>query len=1204
VREFNPFDVSLHGRHLVEASAGTGKTYNITSLFIRYLIEKDPDVEQILVLTYTKAAIAELKERILSRLRESIVVLKNDRSSEEDGFLNRLRERVEDREAAVKRLEHARHNFDEASIFTIHGFCQRALQEQSFLSGMPFDAELVTDDSGIVQDAVDDYWRKLVRRASDDETERVWLHILRSEKYTPDSLAGLVSSAVGKPYLELVAEAPAGSSRKEELKALTRLYRKMAEIWSAERDEIGRLLLSEAMNGNRYRRTSVPQWLDELDRWLAVGMPSLNYFDKFDRFSIGFIREFGVKKGKEAPDHPFFHTVKDFIEQADNVRSWLPQFKEELLEHVRNTTREEKLSNGVFGYDDLLVLLDRALRDPHGAERLAGYLRRKFPYALVDEFQDTDPVQYEILNRVYGSEDEETGLFLIGDPKQSIYSFRGADVFSYLRARSRITGENLYGLGHNYRSTRNLIESVNAVFGRSDTPFMVEDIGFVPAEKSDKPVKEYRVEGEMSRALAILQSESLEVDESANKSTARQRAARVTAESIARLLNQGAEHRVTIGGDPVRARDIAVLVRKHDQADLVSEALDRRGIKSVQYSQKSVFETDEARDLELFLEAVAEPGNDRAVRSALATRLFPHTASDLLAFEENEQQWADLVGMFGDWNRTWQQHGFTPMFRAFLRDAEVEQQLVSLSAGERKLTNTLQLGELLQARQKESNGGMFELIRWLAHKRKEPDDQADEEQLRLESDRELVKIVTMHRSKGLEYPVVYCPFLWDGSSFSDSGKPFLYHDPDTDYAPSLDLNEKGDHERTVHRYRAAIEEISESLRLAYVAMTRAKQHCTIVYEHPNGIEYSALGYLLLGRETIERHLKDKIMTEGSTSSMPADRFVEALHKLTEQNRSLISHDKLDDRAVTPFRGEMDDGKSDLVCRRMPEDREIVSRSVISSFSSIMHPSVEAGGNDELSDEYYLPEEFYTDTETEERSIFTFPRGPQAGSCVHKILEDLNFSGIDSGAEHMKETVGMNLEQFGLDREWTETVADMVRTVLRTNLRDGIRLVELTGNSLVKEMEFYFDLEPFRRKALVELVRGGAEQDTYFGIPEGFMKGYIDLVFEWDNRFYILDYKTNYLGDEPDDYTDSKMNREMQLSGYDVQYHIYSVALHRYLAARMQDYDYQEHFGGVFYLFVRGMGHEDPSGGIFFDRPGQSKLEQLDLLFMGQEARPV
>ncbi|MDR8391586.1 exodeoxyribonuclease V subunit beta [Aliifodinibius sp. S!AR15-10] len=1192
LNKLNPFSILLEGQHLVEASAGTGKTYNITSLFIRCILDREMDVDEILVLTYTKAATAELKERIMERIKESIMALKKEKAPEKDEFLLQLLEHIDQQDEAINQLDKALHNFDEASIFTIHSFCQRALQEQSFLSGIVFDTELITDDTELIQEVIDDWWRKLVERAEESKAERIWLNILQDEKYLPGQLADMVSPGLGKPYLQLACD-QVNESREEELEELYELFKKLKQNWFGNESLIQELLLSDAMDGNRYRSSSVPGWIENMTDWLDNDLPSLNFIEKFDRFSIDFIRENGTRKGKEPPQHPFFYCVKAFIEQADRVRSWMPNFKKELIQHTREALRERKLESGALGYDDLLVMLQEALQRPQTGTELAEFLRGKFPVALVDEFQDTDPIQYNILEQIYPPGASGTALFLVGDPKQSIYSFRGADVFSYLNARANVSENRRYSLLRNFRSDPDLIEAVNKLFSRMEHPFWVEDIAFNPVKAADLEMGSFLIENQKPPLLEFLESTNLKSDKILNKSEARERAANLTAESIADILNKGEAGTVTIDGRPIKPKDIAILVRKHQQADLVREKLEDRGVNCVQYSEKSVFETDEARNLELLLKAVAEPRNDKLLQAVLATELFPYTAEDIIRFEEDEQAWTHKVEQFSGWNDIWQKHGFSSMLRHFLCDAAVEKNLITRHRGERKLTNTLQLGELLQAREQEQQGGMFELIKWLSHKRDKPDKNMEEEQLRLESDEDLVRIVTMHRSKGLEYPVVYCPFLWDGTSFSDYGMPFLYHDRANGHHASLDLNEKGSQDRQRHRLQSAVEELSESLRLAYVALTRAKHYCTIVYESARGMEFSPLGYLLLGKEKIKEQLEDKISSDKNVSNISSSEYRENLKIILSNYSNLFSHNKINDHEITQFHSD-DQLLPDLKGNRTLTKRKAIhSHSVVSSFSSIMHPSADSDG-EPMDDEFFLPDELHAPEEDEELSIFSFPKGPKAGTCVHTIFEDIDFSGLD----HLDEAVEKNLNQFGFNQKWAPVLNDMVHNVVTKQLKPGVQLNKLGSRDQRKEMEFYFDLQPFKRQRLLQVVRGG---DSYpdFEIEEGFMKGYIDLIFTIDDQFYIADYKTNYLGDSVTDYAPEVLEEEMKTAGYDIQYHIYTVALHRYLEKRVPDYSYAQHFGGVFYLFIRGMIGEAGQSGIFYHKPEESVIKKLDELFRAE-----
>lgn len=1192
---FNPFSIRLEGQHLIEASAGTGKTYNITSLFIRCLLDRDMDIDEVLVLTYTKAATAELKERIMSRIRDSIGVLKEGKASGSDEFMVQLLDHVDQPNKATEQLEEALHNFDEASIFTIHSFCQRALQEQSFLSGILFDSELVTDDSELIQEVIDDWWRHLVEQAENNLSDRIWLNILKEENYLPDNLADTVAVGLGKPYLNYIINDTPEGSRQEELEELLGLFTRLKENWFGNEDNIQRQLLSDAMNGNRYRASSVPGWIDQMSEWLNSEVPSLNLFDNFDRFSIDFIREEGTKKGKEPPQHPFYYGVKAFIEQAERVRRWIPVFKKEMLEYTREAVRYRKLSSGVLGYDDLLVLLQEALERPKTGKALAKFLRNKFPVALVDEFQDTDPIQYDILRSIYTPESSDTALFLVGDPKQSIYNFRGADVFSYLNARNNVPEKNRYSLKRNFRSHPDFIEGVNSLFKRLDNPFLVEEITFSPVNAADIEVPAFKDGDSPGPTLQFIESTHLVPDSTLTKKDARDRAADITAESIAKLLSGGKEGHVTIGDNPVRPKDVAVLVRTHRQADLIRQKFQKRRIKCVQYSEKSVFDTMEARNMELLLKAVAEPRNDRIVRTVLATELFQYNAEQLYEFEEDEQRWTQKLAEFSGWNKSWKEYGFTSMFHLFLKETEVKKHLVAMEHGERKLTNILQLRELLQAREQDQQGGMFELIKWLARKRKDPDKKAEEEQLRLESDEELVRIVTMHRSKGLEYPIVYCPFLWDGAHYSDSGDPFIFHDPKNEYQPTLDFSEKGSSQRDLNRMIEAWETLSESLRLAYVALTRAKQHCSVVYESASGMEFSSLGYLLLGANEIEQQLEGKFLSNTDALTVQPERFRNELRNLLREYPSVFECRKIDEEQITYFESERADGKSEKKNRTFSRSKQIQSRSVVSSFSSIMHPA-SSKEEEPLDDEFFLPEELQSQVETPSDTIFGFPKGPQAGTCVHTIFEEINFAKLDN----VEEIVESTLEQFGFDKEWTNVISAMVEHVIQKELRQQINLDQLSEQKVIKEMEFYYDLQAFERGKMLEIIRGNNSTGD-FQVNDGYMKGFIDLVFEIDNRFYIADYKTNYLGDSPQDYLPKILAEEMQTAGYDIQYHIYTVALHRYLKQRLPKYSYQKNFGGAFYLFVRGIGKGTDQEGIFFDRPDEAVITHLDQLF-NQEVR--
>lgn len=623
MKTLQPFEIPLGGRHLIEASAGTGKTFNIATLFVRVLIELDIPVNNILVVTYTEAATKELKDRLLSRIADCISVLKSGDHGN-DAFLKSFLEHTGDPEMAQKRLRKALHSFDEASIHTIHGFCYHALQEQAFRSKTSFDTEMVGNDADIIQEAVDDYWRNWVSEAGSDKNRKPLLKFISSKGYTPDKLAGELASIVGKPYMEVLSE---GAFRPEShVEELWQEYEQMRILWSSSREEIHRLLESDQLSGNKYNKKSIPDWINQMEEFLDQDIPSVKLFDKFEKFTDSCLRDSvnksALKKGKTAPEHPFFAHAESYRTAALGLRPYPAFFKRNLLNYLQDELKERKQRQQVLSYDDLLNHLKDSLSDPQTGEKLSAILREKYPVALVDEFQDTDPIQYDIFSKIYpAASDEDAGLFMIGDPKQSIYSFRGADVFAYLKASKSVPDHNRHSLHYNFRSTPAFIQGVNALFGEHVHPFLLEEISFQPVEPGN-PEDSYNHFNQKGVVPPPIQfrSPGYRVDElPVNKKTAREWVAEETAEEIYSLLN---DPDTQIGDRRIRGRDIAVLVRKHNQADLISDALLEKGIKSVRYSQESVFKSTEAEELSHLLRAVSEPTNERALTAALSTRIL------------------------------------------------------------------------------------------------------------------------------------------------------------------------------------------------------------------------------------------------------------------------------------------------------------------------------------------------------------------------------------------------------------------------------------------------------------------------------------------------------------------------------------------------------------------------------------------------------
>ncbi len=1195
MKKLQPFELRFSGINLVESSAGTGKTYSITSLYIRALIEKEIDVDQILAVTYTEAATKELKDRILKRIRISLHVLKgNTAESTGERFYKELRNHVTDPKQAITRLEQALRKFDEASIYTIHGFCYRALQEQAFESGAIYDAELIGEDTELVQEAVDDYWRSWVAKVTDNPQQRPLLKMMTDENINPESLAGELGPYIAKPYMKILPAEIEEFSVGEYLEKLNELYGKIKTTWEEKREELFHLLDTGLLK--RYTTKSLEKWFAEMDNFLREEAPSLKTFGNLSRFQQseidGSLKKKPREEGKDTPSHPFFKAIDEYTQTANHLQKFKIKFKKDLLLYLRQELIEKKEELEVLSYDDLLLRLRNALNDEERGKMLAEKLYAKYPIALVDEFQDTDPNQYAIFRSIYKSRNGT--LFMIGDPKQSIYNFRGADVFSYLAARKDVPGTNRYSLDRNYRSTPKLLEGLNAFWGSHGKPFLVDEIAYRQLFGGDEQEEDkvFRIRGNEVPPIRFRRL-TTENGDILRKDAAGELAALDTSKEIQRLLDSGRDGAVTIGEKGVAAKDIAVLVRTHKQAELIRDKLQDLGIKSVLHSKESVFESDEALQMEYLLKAVAEPSSDSRIKTALSQPYTGYTARRLQAIEEDSEQWSAILQRFSEWHEVWRKKGFAAMFRDIQQEWSIGKQLVGYTDGERRLTNFLHLGELLQEESGKHGKGGRSLIHWLARKRKENRSEGrEEEQLRLESDEKLVKVVTMHKSKGLEYPIVFCPFLWYGPHYKDGGQPLEYHDPEDTTTVYLDLNGKSDPERAQKRFYEYREQQAESLRLAYVAMTRAQCALYISAGFANDTEYSSLGYLLQDPEQAEKLLKDKLKIGESADWTPEDMH-HRVGELCESNPALFS---LCEKPV-------DAGKQQLELLSGEEDRSLHRRSftratpletsyTLSSFSSLS--SWMKGDPDEPDYDQYLEmgtAEPVTGRPEKDLSMFTFPKGPDPGTCIHHIFEEIQFSQLANAGSVIEEY----LSRYGIDAQWAPAVERMIRTVVDKPIgREGVEfsLSGLQTGAAITEMEFHYRTGGIKTTEMLSILRDGEGSGDQGMAARGFLKGFIDLTFRVDNRYYILDYKTNYLGDTKADYRADKLEREMREASYDLQYHIYTIALHRHLLKRMPGYSYKEHFGGVYYLFLRGMNKAGEEG-IYFDRPDESVIHKLN-----------
>ncbi|TCP10930.1 DNA helicase/exodeoxyribonuclease V beta subunit [Crenobacter luteus] len=1187
--KLDPLACALDGVNLIEASAGTGKTWTIAALYLRLLLEADgetppPRVDEILVVTYTKAATAELRARLRDRLAEALAAFEAGESK--DGFLAALlaRHAGEARERARLRIATALTGFDAASVYTIHGFCQRVLTDAAFESGQPFSAELVSDDGERLASLAADFWRQ--KLVGDAEVAS----LLAEEGDTPEAWLAEVRAFVGKPYL--VPDAPPDTALAAARAAREAAWRRVADL-DDETVEAGLTLLktSKALNRHSYTARVCERVALLLAELIAAGvLPALTGKTRDDvaRLSPEALAD-KTAAGQTPPAHPLFDAVGDWMAAEDAWRAAVDAkraaLKLAMIAWLDAALVAERQKVRERSFDDLLTDLAAALDDESRGPLLAAHMARTWRVALIDEFQDTDPVQYAIFEK--GFIDTGRTVFLVGDPKQAIYSFRGADIFAYLAARSRASRH--YTLSTNYRSDARLVETVNRLFARA-APFVLPGIDYRPVDaRAGDTAGLAGDDGAPWRWFALPAREG---GKAQSKESAQEPAAALCADEIVRLLSAARAGELSLkeNGAPLAGGDIAVLVATHRQGDAMRDALAKRGVPAVSLSQESVFASREAHELAALMRAWAEPGHEGRLKEALATELVGLTSADLAALIDDESAWEGRLTAFADDHALWRERGFIALWRRFLAREAVAERLLPLPDGERRLTNLAHLAELIQ-RESDRLSGIAPLMAWFEARLAEPPT-GEEALMRLESDAELVKIVTIHTAKGLQYPVVFCPFLWDGQ-LERKGTAFWRHQTDgvARLTPATGHPQSG-----AAREAALTETLSEKLRLLYVALTRAQYRQYVVWGPVSGMETAALSWLL--------------HADGATglADLPEDAF-----KPAAVQQALAGH---------VARGAPDEAfaaPSELPLRlpaRLERRERVAARRLtravytpwrVTSFTALAHvageapPALAAERPDHDAAPVVVPVDADGDATEPARDRFAFPRGARAGVCLHGVFERIDFT---APAETHRETVLAELARAGFAEHWQDAALDMVTRTLAAPLDPGVTLAGVAAKKRLVELEFTL---PIARLSLAKLKAILADPDNGlaeplrrasaaldFGAVSGYLKGFIDLVVEAGGRFYLIDYKSNHLGARDEDYAPARLAEAIAREHYYLQYLFYCVALTRYLGSR--GIGFEQSLPEVRYLFLRGMNGE--GGGVWRDKPSARLVRALDAWLAG------
>ena len=1173
-------DLDFSGSSLIEASAGTGKTHTIADLYLRHVLEGRL-VSQILIVTFTNAATEELRGRIHGRLYQALALI-SGQGHADDALLLAWHRRwqgldAQQQELQKSRLQLALRSLDEASISTIHSFCQRSLQENALAGRQYFETELLSEDDSLWEAACKDWWRGFCH-GLDHENWR----LLGSELGSVQGLTGEILDLRNKPSARLL---PEGELSLQELleqpRSTAAELHRLAPLWARDRKEIIDILTESKVLS---RRQSVPYHATNLENWLAGADSFFNNADieipfaDFEYMGTKWLHENSKPSmaGKEPRfENEFFAAVGTIAEAWSAFSASLgARLRIIALREISAAVVEQKRSLALLSFQDQLSQLLEALQSAQG-DTLAASLRQQYPVAMIDEFQDTDYIQYRIFNRIYDAVDD-VSLTLIGDPKQAIYSFRGGDIFTYMQARGTPSIKR-YRLQTNWRSQPDLVHAVNTLFTRRPDAFVFHDaIEFTPVDPvPDNDRFRLELNGQTASALTLWQLPQKSEDKFYNREEMRDLVNEAVVSEIEGLLDSSRNGAASIDGRPLESGDIAILVRRASEGQALSLALQRRGIRTVSIGRDSVFHSEEARGLYDLLLGISQQQNATLAARSLSSSLLAMDYREIAAVIDDDLRWQSWQEDLAELQRTWQQQGFIPLFDAMLGRLQLTRRLALQDNSERRITNLLHLAELLRE-QSGVSAGMTSLLGWF-HDRFDEKSGEDAE-LRLENDESLVKIVTIHKSKGLQYPVVFIPFLWSCMQ-ADRKKAVHFHDSGLDAC--LDL---GGPDFSAHWLIAEKERLAEDLRLLYVAVTRARSRAYLAWGQAGSSSsagspgQTALAFLLHSRQSVAE--LDSTVVNG----FPDDMDFEAdLQSLVEASSASI------ERLPLPVQSEQaairQTGNDDDVPQLASFQRSQLNDWKINSFTALTRGVHQPGNSGE--------------GESRGDPVLEFPAGSHIGLMLHSLLENLDFeSELETQCDPLFDRF---LPQAGLSDQYRSTLAAWLQDILATALDEsGLSLGRIGNQGRLNELEFDFALDRIDIDGLNRFMQSRTRQPLQaITNPDfsGLLTGVIDLVFEYRGRYYVADYKSNFLGYDLQDYAPEKLEQAMFDRRYDLQSLLYSLALHRLLKQRLVDYDFESHFGGSFYLFLRAMRPaQGPGYGVHFERPDRVCIETFDDLF--------
>ncbi|WP_343155080.1 exodeoxyribonuclease V subunit beta [Buchnera aphidicola (Kurisakia onigurumii)] len=1164
--KLNVFSMIISEKILIEASAGTGKTYNIVLIYIRLILGIHPkknymepySVKNILLITYTNKALEEIKKRIIDiieKLKKSCINKKN-RIKE----INIIFKKISNFDKSIKLLEKAELEMHEASIYTIHKFCFQVINSNNFLWNNIYQSTILNEETKIYYQSLLYFWKNIYSSLPSEI-----ISIIYEYWKNPDKLLIEIKKWI-KIYFKYIKKK--SISKKHILDFHKKNILKInnfKKFWIQKKEIIFFLLNKIKKINTKFPIKKYSMYIQKICIWCKTD--TKNYF--FPK-EINFIQNIFLKKKteifKKKNNLKIFNKINIFLKKNISLKEIFLFYA---MVKIQKNIEKEKNTFSKLEFDDLIDILYEGIVIKKNI-LLINFIREKYPIALIDECQDINFQQYKFFQKIY--EKKNTALILIGDPKQSIFSFTGANVFSYIKYKQKINKK--YFLETNWRSSKKIIENINNIFNYNNNPFIFPEIKYKNIKYSKKNKKySFQINKILQPAFNIYY---FDLKNQINLADYYKWSSKKCSQGILKLVNSIENKTSTIyiknKKKNLSFQDIAILVRNYNEAKIIKQYLKKEKISSYYSSNKNnIFSTSECLEILWFLQAILYKKEKYIIR-AFNTILLGCEKNNIYNFYENKKNKIYIMEKIEKFLILWKNKGIYNLIKKVTVSNIITKKKLY---DEQIIINYLHIGEILQKKYNNKYNKFF-IINWI--KKQINYSYLCENKnfhIRTIQSKKSIQIITIHKSKGLEYPIVWIPFI---INFQKNNTKI--HFSRKNFNPIFNLYNTKNKTKWIKE-----ESLSEEIRIIYVALTRSILQCNFTvapikkkYDSSKNtdIHKTGLGYILQNKKKINSKKLKILFKLKFKNKLNNNILYESKEEKNKENK-LITYTKKN--------------KNIKIYKKNKLKNKFFTKKII-SYSQLTYNSF---NNNYIIKNNEKQKNKLVKTENTIES-YIFEKGKNFGLFIHEILKIYNFS------ECIKQKkIFYIINKFNFPINNIDVLYKWINNIINTQLYPTkIKLSKILLNNFQKEFEFYIPIKKilYAKNLNIFLQEKNKKNISklYFDPISGILHGFIDLIIKIKNKYFIIEYKSDWLGEEYKNYNINNMQKSIFLNKYDLQCNIYILGLHRYLQQRIKTYNFKKNFGGFFYLFLRGLHPNYKKTGIFFISSDSINIQKLNKLF--------